>query len=312
MKNAIKVLGLVTALFIIICLLGVFVSCDSDNISEIESESNTSPETSDKETTDSNIPQITPCPWDDISLPIPAEIKREIQIARLKGAYYGDNYEKKGYIPEQVWVVCYGIFNDTYCVMTWEPDVIYLNIETEVAVGGYTFLFSSENTMLVYSEGQFTSLKVAYNYGIINDDELAELYNYCNEVHQDGVMPSVHQNGTPSPELIKEIQSAYFEKTYEEEYADYYNSPNQVRLKYYGSFDNAYCFILDCPIYNYSSVMTEVEVGGYTFVFGSSNTMQVYCDGEFYGLKQAYENGILNKVELAKLYSYYNEVKWGK
>ena len=46
-------------------------------------------------------------------------------------------------------------------------------------------------------------------------------------------------------------------------------------------------------------------------MFGSTNTMVVYNDGEFYGLEKAYENGILNDAEIEELYNFYTETKWG-
>ena len=77
----------------------------------------------------------------------------------------------------------------------------------------------------------------------------------------------------------------------------------------YGIFDDAYCLMLDHPKLLYTCAVTEVEVGEYTFVFSDGNTMKVYCNGEFYGLKQAYENGILDDAELESLYNYYMKTR---
>ena len=57
-------------------------------------------------------------------------------------------------------------------------------------------------------------------------------------------------------------------------------------------------------------VVVDIEVGEYTFTFGHVGlTMDIYCNGEFYGLKQAYENGILDDAELESLYNYYMKTR---
>ena len=64
----------------------------------------------------------------------------------------------------------------------------------------------------------------------------------------------VYSNYVPqllSDDMKSEIQNAYFAKTYEEGSKDYYNSPDQVHVEYYGSFNNAYCVMITCPLYEY-------------------------------------------------------------
>lgn len=113
-----------------------------------------------------------------------------------------------------------------------------------------------------------------------------------------------------SAEMESEIKNKFFEKTYEENNKKYYNSPDQVKIEAcYGIFDDAYCIMITCARFMHFDAMTELQVGEYTFVFSSSNTMRVYCNGEFYGLKQAYENGILDDAELELLYNYYMKTR---
>ena len=113
-----------------------------------------------------------------------------------------------------------------------------------------------------------------------------------------------------SAEMESEIKNKWFEKTYAEENKEYYNSPDQVKIKAcYGIFDDAYCAIITYPLVEYTCEETKVEVGGYTFVFGSSNTMIVYCDGKIYSLEKAYEKGILDDAELESLYSNYTKAR---
>ena len=113
-----------------------------------------------------------------------------------------------------------------------------------------------------------------------------------------------------SAEMQSEIKNKYFEKTYEEKNKEYYNSPDEVVIMdCYGIFDDAYCAIITYPLVEYTCEETKVEVGGYTFVFGSSNTMIVYCDGQIYSLEKAYEKGILDDAELESLYNNYTKAR---
>ena len=279
MKKLIKIISLIIALLLVFSVVAIFVSCGNKKAISL----------------------------DEISKPIPDDIKREIQVASLKSASYGENYEKFGYTPEQVKVVCFGVFNDIYCVMTWNPDVIYLDIETDISSGGYWFEYNTTNTIRVYyGNGHFMSLSTAYVSQKLSEDQIEEVYDYYNEFRDSVVTPDEYRKGAPSIEEIEEIQKAYCEKNYGKKYKAY----RELKFDYYGKYDNAHCLIF-YPKDMYATSMTYMDVGGYTFAFGS-NTMSVYCEGEFYGLKQAYENGILDDSELAELYANYNRLKWGK
>ena len=115
-----------------------------------------------------------------------------------------------------------------------------------------------------------------------------------------------------SAEMESEIKNKYIEFYYDENDQDYYNKylPDMVKIEAcYGIFDDAYCAIITYPLVEYTCEETEVEVGGYTFVFGSSNTMIVYCDGKIYSLEKAYEKGILDDAELELLYNNYTKAR---
>ena len=198
MKSTIKIINSIISLILAVCIIFAFVSCNAVNFEDNTADSNAlsalssteestekSAEISTEETTtqlNKDPVEITPCPWDNESLPMPENVKYEIQISCLK-EWHGVSYEDSNYVPEQVWVVCYGIFDNTYCVMTWVPDIGYLNVTTKVEVGEHTFIFDDSNTMIVYSEGKLYSLAQAYETGKLDDTELEELYNYYNKSH---------------------------------------------------------------------------------------------------------------------------------
>ena len=115
------------------------------------------------------------------------------------------------------------------------------------------------------------------------------------------------KTGKMSDEIKSEIQLAYYER-----HKEYCDSPKQIKGVCYGVFDDAYCLMLTLPGVMYTDAVEYVDVAGYTFMFGSSNTMDIYCKGEFYSLTKAYENGILDDAEIEELYNFYTETKWGK
>ena len=116
------------------------------------------------------------------------------------------------------------------------------------------------------------------------------------------------KTGKMPDEIKSEIQLAYYESN--KEYCD---SPKQVKGVCYGVFDDTYCLMLTLPGVMYMDATAYVDVAGYTFMFGSvSNTMDVYCNGKFYSLTEAYQNGILDDAEIEELYNFYTETKWGK
>ena len=110
----------------------------------------------------------------------------------------------------------------------------------------------------------------------------------------------VDKTGKLTREMKSEIQLEYYKDNIMR-----YASPKKIEGVCYGVFDDTYCVILRSPE-NMACVMTDEEVAGYTFSFGREK-MKVYCNGEFYSLTNAYENGILSNTEIAELHTFYNE-----
>ena len=296
MKKLIKTISLITALLLTFSLLVTFASCNKDDSDE---KITTHTDNTEKPTDNAEKPTEAPTekPTEEVKVDPPVEISAEMQ-SEIKNKYFEKTYEEKNKeyynSPDEVVIMdCYGIFDDAYCIMITCSGFMYLDVMTEVQVGEYTFVFSSSNTMKVYCNGEFYGLEQAYEKGILDDAELESLHYYYTK-----------------SEMEHYLKTTYFRRTYDEKYKDHYNSPDQVTIEAcYGIFDDAYCAIITYPLVAYTCVETEVEVGGYTFVFGSSNTMIVYCDGQIYSLEKAYEKGILDDAELESLYNYYMKTR---
>ncbi len=81
--------------------------------------------------------------------------------------------------------------------------------------------------------------------------------------------------------------------------------PEDVTLWFIGIFAETYVLFVDVPDRMYLTWITTDVVAGYTFVYGSSHQMEVYYDGGFYGLEEAYAAGYLTSEDVATLYKNY-------
>jgi hypothetical protein len=300
MKIFFKALSLMIALLLALSLLGAFASCNVAESEEDAADKGTEvPAESQEDAADKGTEVPTEAPTKAPPADPPVEISAEMQ-SEIKNKWFEKTYveEKKEYYnsPDQVKIeACYGIFDDAYCILIDDPlSNVYPMVEVNLEVGEYTFTFGHVGlTMDIYCNGEFYGLKQAYENGILDDTELESLHYYYTK-----------------SKMEHHLKTTYFLSTYDEKEHEYYNSPDQVTIEAcYGIFDDAYCAIITYPLVEYPCEVTEVEVGGYTFVFGSTNTMKVYCDGQIYSLEKAYEKGILDDAELKSLYNNYTKAR---
>ena len=148
MKTYVKSIALIIAIILIISFMGVLASCDNINY---------------KLRTD-------PDKIEDKTGKLTDEMKSEIQLE-----YY--RIRRMLYIsPKKVEGVCYGVFDDAYCLIIRRPEAMSTAM-TDEEVAGYKFSFGREH-MTVYCNGEIYSLTKAYENGILNDAEIEELYNF--------------------------------------------------------------------------------------------------------------------------------------
>lgn len=68
-----------------------------------------------------------------------------------------------------------GYFEDAYVLFVDVKDMMYMEVITIEKVAGLTFVYSCSQHMQVWHDGQFYSLKLAYNNGILTQDDLRTL-----------------------------------------------------------------------------------------------------------------------------------------
>ncbi len=151
MKAYIKSIVLIIAAILIISFMGVLVSCDNINYTL----------------------RTDPEKIEDKTGKMSDEIKSEIQLE-----YY--RIRRMLYIfPKNVEGVCYGVFDDAYCLIIRHPEPS-ATVMTYEEVAGYEFSFGSEH-ITVYCNGEIYSLTEAYENSILDDAEIEELYNFYTE-----------------------------------------------------------------------------------------------------------------------------------
>ena len=290
MKTKVKLITLILSALLIISSISILASCDNINY-----QSDPDPDPDQTNTNPDNI--------DDKTGKLTDKIKSEIQLK------YYDKHTNESDSPAEIKGVCYGVFDDTYCLILTLPGVGYMTVTTEIDVAKYTFYFGDSNTMIVYDNGEFYSLTKAYENGILNDAEIEELYYFYNLTKYDGRNPHAQNKNDINWYFSRneeQIKNDYFEKTYQESTKEYYNSPDQVKITCYGVFDHEYyCIKVHIPPYAYDESYHEYTIGKWTFVASNSGDwIKVYANGEFYSLSEAYDMDLLNNTDIEALHDY--------
>ena len=103
----------------------------------------------------------------------------------------------------------------------------------------------------------------------------------------------------PEQWLINRIKSDYYE-LYEARGLSKRHEPIFI-TKYYGTFGDAVAYMTDLNYDAYHTSAEVEEIAGYSFSYPDGRTVSVWSGGRFYGVRSAYENGVLSKEDVGKL-----------
>jgi len=112
---------------------------------------------------------------------------------------------------------------------------------------------------------------------------------------------SISKVEKPSDKLIADI-----EKDYNDLYgSDMTKDPKKENIqyvkRYYGTYNGAVpCFFRGSKTY-YLTWIVEQTIAGSDFFYSDGNVIEVWKDGKFYYLEEAYEQGILTKEQIAEI-----------
>lgn len=110
-------------------------------------------------------------------------------------------------------------------------------------------------------------------------------------------------SGEKEMTIEEEIIEAYYDTQVEDSLKDQYTAAD-LSLRFRGAFSDAYVIFID-GIYLYQAERTSEIVGGIKFEYLETRKLQVYHQGAFYSLQEAYELGLLSANDLYDLKEIY-------
>ena len=211
-------------------------------------------------------------------------LDREIKATRLK--QLPDNYTEKNLILEYI-----ADFGDAYAVRitdnlyTTSPTPVWFESKRDpLLISGV--IFDSAVDYVVYYDGAFWSIRDAFNNKLFAIEDLLTL-----QAKRKAEEPSLYQE---YEKTTQEIASAYDAK-----HESTWNTVTSIFYYFYGGKDNGtYVTMIYTRETSEGTAITEFTVDGVYFQFSTTHVFDVYHDGEFYTLQEAFDNGFLTHDDL--------------
>ncbi len=124
-----------------------------------------------------------------------------------------------------------------------------------------------------------------------------------------------HGNSPDNENLYMEVLKPEREKVIKEDYFSMLNDKNykkeDVRLKYYGTYQGNEVVLMDCKNTGHATVVVEFRIKDYTFHFGSSvgYSFYLYKDKTFIPVEDAYAKGYLSYEDIGQLSEVFEKVE---
>ena len=80
---------------------------------------------------------------------------------------------------------------------------------------------------------------------------------------------------------------------------------DEVSLRVFGVFGDVYVMFVDVSSYGYPTVIVSEMVGEYAFWYSSGHTMEVFHNGIFYSLQEAFDTDLLTSYDLQTVFDNY-------
>ena len=164
-------------------------------------------------------------------------------------------------------------------------DLNYPSVAYETQLGNYTYSYTAADELLVYNNGKIYTMKNAYESGIINDEDVANIAEWNDSFYQEA----------PAYDIKAEIEKAMLE-TY---YLDV--KPSHIEIYIVGSTsDDGVYFKYDDGLPR-ADVMIEAILGEFGYRTAESEKTLLYKDGKIYSIPSAYNSGVIDDDILAEL-----------
>jgi len=214
--------------------------------------------------------------------------------------------------------ICYGAYSGCYIFLS-ENDIFE---EECITIDEYSYWWPTGMNLRVYAEGSVMDLRTAYSKKLLSKDDLAALeeahkqlitvtskivYQYTDTgVAENTTAPKDDPTDLPSrlSDLFARIEADYLAYHVEQNGFDPTENPPLTVGGYYGTFNGAVVVMMDG--FCYDQVCLDAVVADSVIHYGDSNTIQVWKNGVFYELNEAYERGLLTKNDVKMIAVWHN------
>lgn len=164
-------------------------------------------------------------------------------------------------------------------------NLSYTSATYETQLGNYTYLYTAADELLVYNNGKIYTMKNAYESGIINDEDVADIDEWNDSFYQEA----------PAYDIKAAIEKAMLE-TY---YLDV--KPSHIEIYIVGSTSDDGVYFKYNDGLPRADVMIEAILGEFGYRTAESEKTLLYKDGKIYSIPSAYNSGVIDDDILTEL-----------
>ncbi len=219
------------------------------------------------------------------------ELKREIVWE-----YIADSANLEEDLLSPYAVRCYCDLGGAYAVMIDGPWGYTQALRSET-VAGYTFRFSDGQQIYIYKQGEFYSLRKAYELGVVDEDYIVAIEWFK--------IPPYSYSKTSAPIGLDEKTIGTIVDSYVIS-GSAHQKDTEFSVRCYGTAERGYAVFVDRSDKVYEKVRTAETVAGCEFLYPTEQKMMFcYLWGEITSLAEAVENEWLKESELKEIYETY-------
>lgn len=164
-------------------------------------------------------------------------------------------------------------------------NLSYTSAAYETQLGNYTYSYTAADELLVYNNGKIYTMKNAYESGIINDEDVADIDEWNDSFYQEA----------PAYDIKAAIEKAMLE-TY---YLDV--KPSHIEIYIVGSTSDDGVYFKYNDGLPRADVMIEAILGEFDYRTAESEKTLLYKDGKIYSIPSAYNSGVIDDDILTEL-----------
>lgn len=164
-------------------------------------------------------------------------------------------------------------------------NLSYTSAAYETQLGNYTYSYTAADELLVYNNGKIYTIKNAYESGIINDEDVADIDEWNDSFYQEA----------PAYDIKTAIEKAMLE-TY---YLDV--KPSHIEIYIVGSTSDDGVYFKYNDGLPRADVMIEAILGEFGYRTAESEKTLLYKDGKIYSIPSAYNSGVIDDDILTEL-----------